>query len=120
MVEPDIVVDKRGSLEFWVLFDCIECDWILEDRSIEIMESVKGKTIQTDRNDGGDGSHVQEGFGQRSKMEGLIYPGIDPERVMLNLIWSSTGLRARKKLLWKEEKLLRRKDPCFDAALQGW
>jgi len=84
MVELDIMVDKQGPLELWVLLDCVERDRIFEDRSIEIMGAIKGKTVQTDGNDGGDGSHVQERFGRRSKMRGLIYPGIDPERIMPN------------------------------------
>jgi len=64
MVEPDIVVDKRGPLELLVLFDCEECDQIFEDHSIEVMGAVKGKAVEADGNDGGGGSHVQEGFGR--------------------------------------------------------
>jgi len=45
------------------------------------MGAVKGKMVKADGNDGGDGSHVQEGFGQQLKEEGLIYPGNDPEWV---------------------------------------
>jgi len=37
MIEPDIMVDKRGPLVFWVLFDQVECDWVLKDCSIEIV-----------------------------------------------------------------------------------
>ena len=64
MVEPDIMVDKRGPLELWVLLDRIECDRVFEDRGIKVMGAVKGKTVQMDRDDGGDGSHVQERFGR--------------------------------------------------------
>jgi len=56
------MVDKRGPLELWVLLDCVERDRVLEDRGIEVVGTVKGKTVQLDRNDGGDGSHVQEGL----------------------------------------------------------
>jgi len=84
MIEPDIMVDKWGPLEFWVLFDCVECDWVFEDRSIEVMGPVKGKAIQSNGNDGGDGSHVQEGLKRQSKTRGLIYPGIDPKWIMPN------------------------------------
>ena len=86
MIELDIMVDKRGPFELRVLFDRVECDWVLEDHGIEIVDTVKGETIQTDGNDDGDGSHVQEQFGRRSKRRGLIYPGNDPEWVMPN--WS--------------------------------
>jgi len=58
------MVDKRGPLELRVLFDCIECDRILEDRGIKIVSPGKRKTIQADGNDGGDESHVQEQFGR--------------------------------------------------------
>jgi len=66
MIEPDIMVDKRGPLELWVLFDHVECNRVLKDRGIEVMGAGKGKAIQADGNDGGDGSHVQERFGWRS------------------------------------------------------
>ena len=62
MVEPDIVVDKRDPLELLVLFDRKESDQVFEDRSIEIVGAVKGKTVEVDGNDGGDGSHGQEGL----------------------------------------------------------
>jgi len=62
MIELDIMVDKRGPLELRVLFDRVECDRVFEDRGIEVVGAVKGKTVQSDRNDGGDGSHVQEGL----------------------------------------------------------
>jgi len=64
MVEPDIMVDKRGPLELWVLLDRIERDRVFEDHGIKVMGAVKGKTVQMDRDDGGDGSHVQERFGR--------------------------------------------------------
>jgi len=103
MIEPDIVVDKRGPLELRVLFNHIGCDWILEDRGIEVVDTIEGKVVQTNGNDGGDGSHVQEGFGRQSKTEGLIYPGIDPERIMPNCITeSSTRLWAQEKQLWEK------------------
>jgi len=82
MIELDIMVDKGGPLELWILFDHEECDRVFEDHGIQVMGTSKGKTVQSNRNDGGDGSHVQEGFGWRSKTEGLIYPGIDPERIL--------------------------------------
>jgi len=69
MIEPDIMVDKRGPLELQVLFDRKERDQVFEDRGIEIVCAVKGKTFQTDGNHGGDGSHVQEGFGWQPKKE---------------------------------------------------
>jgi len=62
MIELDIMVDKRGPLELRVLFDRVECDQIFEDRSIEVVGAVKGKAVQSDENDNGDGSHVQEGL----------------------------------------------------------
>ena len=85
MIEPDIVVDKRGPLELRVLFDRVKRNWVFEDRGIQIVSTVMGKTVQADGNDGGDGSHVQEGLKQRSKTRGLIYSGIDPKRIMPNL-----------------------------------
>jgi len=62
MIEPDIMVDKRGPLELWVLFNCKEGNRVLEDCGIEVVGTVKGETVQADGNDGGDGSHVQEGL----------------------------------------------------------
>jgi len=103
MIELDIVVDKRGPLELWVLFNHIECDQVLEDHGIEVVDTVEGKAVQTNGNDGGDGSHVQEGFGRQSKTEGLIYPGIDPERIMPNYIMESSAR------LWAQEKQLQEK-----------
>jgi len=64
MIEPDIVVDKRGPLELRVLFDRVKRNWVFEDRGIQIVSTVMGKTVQADGNDGGDGSHVQEGLKQ--------------------------------------------------------
>ena len=52
MIEPDIVMYKRGPVELLVLFD----------RGIEVMSAVEGKAVEADRVDGGDGSHVQEGL----------------------------------------------------------
>ena len=45
MIEPDIVVDKRGPLEFRVLLDRVECDRVFEDHGIEVVDAVKGKTV---------------------------------------------------------------------------
>ena len=92
MIELDIMVDKRGPLELWVLLDRIERDRVFEDCGIEVVGAGKGKTIQADRNDGGDGSHVQEGFGRRLKMRGLIYPGNDPNWVMPNWFRWAAGM----------------------------
>ena len=64
MVEPYIIVDKRSCPEVWVVLDCIECDWILEDCSIQLVGSAKGKAVQVDGEGRGDDSHVQEGFGR--------------------------------------------------------
>jgi len=79
MIELDIIVDKRGPLELLVLLDCEKHDRIFEDHGIKVMGAVKGKVIEVDRDDGGDGSHVQKGFGWRPKGEGLIYPGNSPK-----------------------------------------
>jgi len=77
------MVDKQGRPVFRVLFDREECDWVFEDRGIEIVGPVQRETIKTDRDDDGDGgSHVQEALERRLKMGGLIYPGNDPERIM--------------------------------------
>ena len=86
MIEPDIMVDKRGPLILWVLFDREECDQVLEDRGIKVMGPIQRETIKTDGDVGGNGgSHVQEAFGRRPKMEGLIFPGNNPERIMPDL-----------------------------------
>jgi len=69
MVEPDIMVDKRGPLELRVLLDREECDRIFEDRGIKVVDPVDRKTVKANRDDGGDGSHVQEWFGRRLKNE---------------------------------------------------
>ena len=100
MIEPDIVVDKRGPLELLVLFNRKECNWIFEDRGIEVVGPIEGKVIQTD----GNGSHVQEGFGRRPKKEGLIYPGNNSKQVKPNL--NNGGLRncRHKKAGCGEEK----------------
>ena len=45
MVELDIMVDRRGPLEFRVLFDRIECDRVFEDRGIQIMGAIKGEAV---------------------------------------------------------------------------
>jgi len=103
MVEPDIVVDKRGLLELPILFDCEERDGILEDRGIEIVNAVEGKAVQTDRDDGGNGSHVQEAFGRRLKRRGLIYPGNNPDRIMPNIQMAAAAERS---------VLRRREDDC--------
>jgi len=77
MIEPDIMVDKRGPLVFLVLFDREECDRVLEDRGIEIMDSVQRETM--DRDDSGNGgSHVQEAFGRRLKTKALYTLGMTP------------------------------------------
>jgi len=83
MIEPDIMVDKQDRLIFQVLFDGEERDRVVEDRGIEVVSSVQGETVETNRDEcGNDGSHVQETFGRRLKKEGLKYPGNDPERIM--------------------------------------
>jgi len=41
MIEPDIMVDKRGPLEFWVLLDCKERDWVFEDRGVRAGGSLR-------------------------------------------------------------------------------
>jgi len=84
MIEPDIVVDKWGALELRILFDRIERNWAFKDHGIEVVSAVQRKTVETNGDDGRNGSHVQEGFGRRLNSEGLIYPGIDPEQIMLN------------------------------------
>jgi len=84
MIEPDIVVDERGPFELLVSFDRKECDRVLEDRGIEVMGAVQRKVVGTNGDDGGDGSHVQEGLEWQPKWEGLIYPGNDPKRIRPN------------------------------------
>jgi len=98
MVELDIMVNKRGPLEFRVLFNCVEHNRVFEDRNIEVVETVKGKTVQMDGDVNGDGHHVQEGLGQRPKREGLIYSGNDPERVMPNL-----SIKVCSAAVWKKQ-----------------
>ena len=101
MVEPDIMVDKRGLFILRVLFDCEECDQVLEDCGIEVMGPVQREAIKMDGDDGGNGgSHVQEAFGRRSKMEGHIYPGNDPEQIMPNIKWQ---LRVQEACCGKEK-----------------
>jgi len=79
MIEPDIMVDKRGPLVFLVLFDCKECDRVLEDRGIEVVGPIQRETIKTDRDESGDGgSHVQEVFGRRLKRGALYILGMTP------------------------------------------
>ena len=119
MIEPEIVVDKRGPLELRVLFDRKECDWTFEDRGIEIVGAVERKTVQTHGNDGGDGSHVQEGFGQRPKGEGLIYPGNDPGQIKLNLAIGDPRDRRCRRSGCRDEKQLQWKDPCCSTAVEG-
>jgi len=46
--------------------------------------AIERKIIQAHWNNGGDGSHVQEGFGRGPKGEGFIYPGNSPKQVKLN------------------------------------
>jgi len=84
MVEPDVMVDKRGPLVFRVLFNREECDQVFEDRGIEVMDPTQREAIKMDGDGcGNGGSHVQEALGRRLKVGGLIYPGNDPERIML-------------------------------------
>jgi len=64
MIEPDIMVDKRGSLELWILFDRVECNQVFKDCGIEIVETIKRKMVQMDGDINGDGRHVQEGLGR--------------------------------------------------------
>jgi len=83
MIEPDIVVDKRGPLVFWVLFNRIEHNWVLKDRGIEVVGPVQREAIKTNwDDDGNDEGLVQEGFRQQPKWEGFIYPGNNPEQIM--------------------------------------
>jgi len=106
------MVDKRGPFELWVLLDCIERDRVFEDRSIEVVDPVQRETIKTNGDDSGDGgSHVQEAFGRRLKMEGLIYPGNDPERIMLYIKWQLRAQEAccgEEKTTAVERSMLRR------------
>jgi len=67
MVEPDIIVDKWGCLELQVVFNREECDQTFESCSIKVMDTLEREAVQIDRDNGGDGSHVQEGFGWRPK-----------------------------------------------------
>jgi len=95
MIEPDIMVDKRGPLVFRVLFDREECDRVLEDRGIEIVGPAQREAVKMDGDDGGNGgSHVQEAFGRRLKMEGLIYPGNNPEQIMPKYQIAAAGARS--------------------------
>jgi len=88
MIELDIMVDKRGRPEFWVLFDSEERDRVLEDRGIEVVGSVQRKTVETDGDVcGNDGSHVQKALGRRLNRGGLIYPGNNPEQIMPYFKW---------------------------------
>jgi len=84
MVEPDIVVYKQHDSEHQVVLDHKECDWVFEDCGIEGMGCRKGKAVQMDWEDNGDGSHVQEVFGWQLKEGILIYPGNDPKQMYLN------------------------------------
>jgi len=98
MVELDIMVDKRGPLEFRVLFDRVEHNRVFKNRSMEVVETIKGKTVQTDGDVNGDGRHVQDGLGWRPKREGLIYSGNDPKQVMLNL-----SIKVCSAAVWKKQ-----------------
>jgi len=119
MIEPDIVVDKWGPFELLVLFDCEECNRVFEDHSIEIMGAIEGKAIETNRDDGGDGSHVQEGFERRPKTEGLIYPGNDPKWIKLNWQTEFHRTAGAKKQTVEKRRQLWWKDPCCGAAVEG-
>ena len=79
MIEPDIMVDKRGRPIFRVLFDGEERDRVLEDRGIEVVGPIQREAIETDGDECGDGgSHVQEAFGQRLKRKVLYTLGMTP------------------------------------------
>jgi len=80
MVEPDIVVDKRSHLELLVVLDRKECDWVFEDHSIQVVGAVKGETVETKGNEGGDGSNDQEGMGATELGQALYILGLTPNR----------------------------------------
>jgi len=66
MIEPDIMVDKRGRSKFRVLFDSEERDRVLEDRGVEVVGPIQREVIKSDGDvSGNGGSHVQEAFGRR-------------------------------------------------------
>jgi len=104
MIEPDIVVDKRGPLEFQGLLNRIKCDWVFKDHGIEIVKTIEEKTVQMDGDVNRDGRHVQEGLGRQPKREGLIYSGNNPERIMPNLLIKVCSTAVWKKQLQKEVK----------------
>jgi len=79
MVEPDVIVDKWGCPEFQVILNHKEHNRVLEDCGIQIMGSHKREMGESDRDGGGDESHVQEVFKRCQNDRGLIYPGNDPE-----------------------------------------
>jgi len=81
MEEADVVTDQGRFLEQKIGFDTDHGNRVVQDHGVQSMESVWWKAVQADRNDGDDGSHVQDVFGRRFKTRGLIYPGNYPERV---------------------------------------
>jgi len=88
MVEPDIMVDKRGRPIFLIPLNSEERDRVFEDRGEEVVGPIQREAVETNGDEcGNGGSHVQETFGRRLKKGGLIYPGNDPERIMLNIKW---------------------------------
>jgi len=107
IIESDGVVDKWGCLKLRVILNCKECDWTLKDSGIQVVGPREREMRKADRDNGGDGSHVQEGFGRQPKRRGLIYPGHDPEWIMPNWQWSvnRTGL-------WDSEEAAAERSDC--------
>jgi len=58
IVELHMVVEKWGRAEVMVVLDHNEHNQAFKEHSIEGMDGRKGKTVQADRNNRGDGSHV--------------------------------------------------------------
>jgi len=100
MVEPHVIVDKWDCPELQVVLDCKESDRVLEDCGIQIVGSCEGETREPDRDDNRDGSHVQKALGRCWKSRGLIYPGNDPERIMLDfkmeIQWEGSKRRGKE------------------------
>jgi len=75
MVELDVIVNKWGCPEFWVILDHEERDWVLKDCGIQVVGPYEGESGELDGDDSGDGSHVQEALKHHQNNRGLIYPG---------------------------------------------
>jgi len=103
MEEVDIVTDQRRILELGICFDANHGDRIVQNHGEKSMESVRWKAVQMDGDSGDDGSHVQDAFGRRLKIEGLIYPGNYPDRIMPK-IRAELGPEGRKAELESSEK----------------